>query len=284
MADATLTLVPWGPGTPVGAYPRRSEQMLPEQPPTMIAAQETATVDDDASLTFTALADGEYWAIATDGSPTLTYVSFNVETPVQPIPGPPGPAGPAGPTGPQGTGLAVAPWSDQVQYHAGDLVAHNNRLWRAPVLIPMGRPPVLRFGVGVVANIPIEHALTLNQALIATITPDLAIWSAASYPARGFYVNVAAAVTVSMRAVRLDGGSDFQASLQEYDSNGTTFTAAHNNHTLDNPGPTTFTLDPGDRYLLYSVNLGATNPRHEYLGCRIQLTSGSLGPANWELV
>jgi hypothetical protein len=122
LADTTLTLVPWGPGTTVGAYPRRSEQHLDDLPPTMVPVAEISTVEADASLSFSSLADGEYWAIETVGGamPTaaderLQYVAFNVETPVQPIPGPPGPPGPEGPPGPSGGGLAL--WLyDNAQY------------------------------------------------------------------------------------------------------------------------------------------------------------------------
>lgn len=94
----TLTLVPWAPGQTVGAYPRRSEQMRPEGPPTMVPLLENGTVAADASLTYVTLADGEYWAAApADGN--WRYIAFNAET-VQPgIPGPTGPQGPQGPRG-----------------------------------------------------------------------------------------------------------------------------------------------------------------------------------------
>jgi hypothetical protein len=77
LPDVTLTLVPWAPGTPVGAYPRRSEQMLPEQPPTGVDPRDTQLVSAQGSLTYTALDPGEYWAAAPiDGTGVWQYVAF----------------------------------------------------------------------------------------------------------------------------------------------------------------------------------------------------------------
>jgi hypothetical protein len=81
VSDITLTLVPWAPGTSVGAYPRRSEQLRPDGPPTGITPTDTEVVADDASLSYN-LADGEYWAAApVNGSDHWQYVSFVAETP-----------------------------------------------------------------------------------------------------------------------------------------------------------------------------------------------------------
>jgi hypothetical protein len=78
LPDVTLTLVPWAPGTSVGAYPRRSEQTLPNQPPTMVEVADSEPVTDDASLTFLGLDPGEYWAAAPLGE-LWQYVAFNAE-------------------------------------------------------------------------------------------------------------------------------------------------------------------------------------------------------------
>jgi hypothetical protein len=81
MSDTTLTLVPWAPGTSVGAYPRRSEQLRPDGPPTGIPPVDTQIVTGDASLTYD-LADGEYWAAAPlNGSDLWQYVAFVAELP-----------------------------------------------------------------------------------------------------------------------------------------------------------------------------------------------------------
>lgn len=111
-SDVTLTLVPWAPGATVGAYPRKSEQMRPEGPPTGVPVLQTAIVANDASLTFTALPDGEYWAVApingNGGMPTSVdpgeyqYIAFMAQKPKEQIPGPPGPQGPQGNQGVQG--------------------------------------------------------------------------------------------------------------------------------------------------------------------------------------
>jgi hypothetical protein len=79
LADITLTLVPWAPGTSVGAYPRRSEQMLPEQPPTGVPPVGTQTVAADATLTYAGLPLGDYWAAApVNGNGLWQYVSFTL--------------------------------------------------------------------------------------------------------------------------------------------------------------------------------------------------------------
>jgi hypothetical protein len=79
LSEITLTLVPWAPGTPVGAYPRHSEQMLPNQPPTGIPVEDTQPVAGDASLTFPNLGGGEYWAAAAFNG-GWQYVAFTVDT------------------------------------------------------------------------------------------------------------------------------------------------------------------------------------------------------------
>ena len=87
MADITMTLVPWPTGTPVSAYPRRSEQMLDNQPPTMIPAVATQLVAADASLTYSDLDDGEYWAAAPLGE-TWRYIHFLAQTEEGAVPEP----------------------------------------------------------------------------------------------------------------------------------------------------------------------------------------------------
>jgi hypothetical protein len=79
LADAVLTLVPWSPGTNVTAYPRKSEQIRPDGPPTGVKASETRPVADDATLRFISLDDGEYWACAPIGD-LWQYLSFSVES------------------------------------------------------------------------------------------------------------------------------------------------------------------------------------------------------------
>jgi hypothetical protein len=83
LPEIALTLVPWAPGTAVGAYPRRSEQMLPDQPPTGTVAQDTRVVAADASLTYPDLSFGDYWAAAPLGD-AWRYVAFAVE-PLPPV-------------------------------------------------------------------------------------------------------------------------------------------------------------------------------------------------------
>lgn len=110
MTAIKLELVPWGPGTSVGAYRRKSELIPQTGPPPMVPVSETKPVAADASLTFTTLPDGEFWAAAPFNG-GWRYVAFIVETPQPGIPGPTGPqgpqgttgaAGPVGPLGPQG--------------------------------------------------------------------------------------------------------------------------------------------------------------------------------------
>jgi hypothetical protein len=104
MPDVRLELVPWSPGTQVGAYPRRSEQMLPGGPPTGVAPVQTQPVADDASLSFSDLAfDAEFWAAApVNNGPAWRYVSFNTPEDERDVPGLPGPEGPQGPQGASG--------------------------------------------------------------------------------------------------------------------------------------------------------------------------------------
>ena len=74
-----MELVPWAIGTNVSAYRRKSELMLADGPPPMIAPTQTAAVAADKSLTFAAIAAGEYWAIAplTAGQRDYRYLQFN---------------------------------------------------------------------------------------------------------------------------------------------------------------------------------------------------------------
>lgn len=101
----TLTLVPWAPGQSVKAYPRKSELILPEQPPPQVASVQTVAVASDQSLTFGPdLNPGEYWAVAElhPGQQDYRYVGFKMEPPDYYVPGPTGPQGPQGSAGPQG--------------------------------------------------------------------------------------------------------------------------------------------------------------------------------------
>jgi hypothetical protein len=77
--DVTLTLVRWPIGTSVGAYPRLSEQQSDQMPP-VVPVSQVSTVENDNSLTYHALADGEYWAAAPLGD-RWQYVAFNVQEP-----------------------------------------------------------------------------------------------------------------------------------------------------------------------------------------------------------
>jgi hypothetical protein len=112
----TLTLVPWAPGQPVKAYPKRSELVLPDQPPPQVASVQTVLVAADQSLTFGPDLDpGEYWAIAElhPGQRDYRYLAFTMEPPDYYIPGPTGPQGPLGPTGPQGSTGPAGPTGPQ---------------------------------------------------------------------------------------------------------------------------------------------------------------------------
>lgn len=80
MADITLSYVPYPIGTTVGVYQRKSEQMLPDMPPTQIPQLTTGQVAADKSLAFTGLSNGSYWAIAPIGS-TYQYVAFHIQAP-----------------------------------------------------------------------------------------------------------------------------------------------------------------------------------------------------------
>jgi hypothetical protein len=112
MADTdtvTLTLVPWPIGATVPAYPRRNDQVLPDLPPSGVAAVTASAVGADHSLTYT-LPEGDYWAAAeiTPGARDYRYVAFRIEPISHDIagpagaPGPQGPTGAPGPTGPSG--------------------------------------------------------------------------------------------------------------------------------------------------------------------------------------
>lgn len=158
----TLTLVPWAPGQQVKAYPKRSELVLPDQPPPQVPSVQTVAVASDQSLTFGPDLDpGEYWAIAelTPGQRDYRYVGFKMEPPNYYVPGPtgpqgpqgfagpqgpvgaagvqgiPGPQGPPGPTGPQGKFTRIL-WGTQQAF--GALAAINTL--NGSVLVPVGSP------------------------------------------------------------------------------------------------------------------------------------------------
>jgi hypothetical protein len=80
LPDIELTLVPWAPGTPVGAYPKRSELMLPEQPPTGVPPEHTEIVAADASLLYRGMIGGDYWAAAPLNG-VWKYIAFTIEVP-----------------------------------------------------------------------------------------------------------------------------------------------------------------------------------------------------------
>jgi hypothetical protein len=103
MTVVTLTLVPWEIGVAVDAYPRRSDQVLSDMPPTGVGVAGSSSVLSDRSLTYN-LPDGEYWAVApiTPGQRDYRYLAFVVATPDPSVPGPQGPQGPQGPSGPNG--------------------------------------------------------------------------------------------------------------------------------------------------------------------------------------
>lgn len=107
----TLRNVPWPIGAEVPVYPRISDQMLPDMPPTGVSAVAVGMVQETQILQFGDLPYGEYWACAplTPGMRDFQYVGFGVVAPPPEwIPGPTGPqgiqgpVGPAGPVGPQG--------------------------------------------------------------------------------------------------------------------------------------------------------------------------------------
>jgi hypothetical protein len=99
----TLTLVPWAIDTEIDAYPRISDQILPDLPPTGVPVLQTQQVAADHSLTFD-LQPGAYWAVAplTPGQRDYRYIGFVVTEPDQYIAGPPGQTGPSGGSGPPG--------------------------------------------------------------------------------------------------------------------------------------------------------------------------------------
>jgi hypothetical protein len=99
-----LRLVPWQLAATVKAYPRVSEQVLPDLPPTGVPILASAVVAADQTLTFD-LPEGDYWAVAplTPGQRDYRYVGFRSQIPLEDfIAGPPGPMGPQGYPGPQG--------------------------------------------------------------------------------------------------------------------------------------------------------------------------------------
>jgi Collagen triple helix repeat (20 copies) len=158
----TLTLVPWAPGQTVKAYPRKSELVLPEQPPPMVPSVQTVAVASDQSLTFGPdLNPGEYWAVAElhPGQRDYRYVGFSMEPPNYYVPGPTGPQGPQGFAGPQGpvgaAGAQGIPGPQGVQGPTGPQGKFTRILWGAQqavgalvainslngsVLVPVGSP------------------------------------------------------------------------------------------------------------------------------------------------
>ena len=99
-----MSLVPWDPGTTVDAYPRTSDQILADMPPTGVPKVASEVVAADRSLLFD-LPEGDYWAVApmTPGQRDYRYVQIRSQIPLEEfIPGPPGPMGPQGYPGPQG--------------------------------------------------------------------------------------------------------------------------------------------------------------------------------------
>lgn len=113
MTEVLLRDVPWNIAAVVSAYPRMSEQHLPDMPPTGVAPVQTANVAPDRSLTYD-LSDGDYWACApyTLGGRDYFYVAFNVKTPLPYVPGPPGQTGPSGGSGPPGPPGLAGPKGD----------------------------------------------------------------------------------------------------------------------------------------------------------------------------
>jgi hypothetical protein len=171
VSDITLTLVPWAPGTSVGAYPRRSEQLRPDGPPTGIPATDTQIVAADASLTYD-LADGEYWAAApVNGSDHWQYVSFVAETPFDD----------------EGHALAAAQ-SENGHWHEVmvDDIGRLSTVDLGPVQPPHGPPPYATLGdldgvdvrldaveTGSVRNSTASDPLNTGQILHGSATYDV---------------------------------------------------------------------------------------------------------------
>ena len=103
-AGITLKDVPWPVGSVVMFYPRISDQVLNDLPPTGVPDVFFAFVQPDGTLSIAPqiLEDGQYWAAApvTPGGRDYRWVGFGLtyEPPTQ-IPGPTGPTGAQGPTG-----------------------------------------------------------------------------------------------------------------------------------------------------------------------------------------
>jgi hypothetical protein len=106
----TLTLVPWPIASTVNAYPRVSDQILPDLPPTGVPVVDSAVVAADHSLSFD-LPPGVYWAVAplTAGQRDYRYVGFVIEEPDHQIEGPQGETGPSGGSGPVGAARRPGP-------------------------------------------------------------------------------------------------------------------------------------------------------------------------------
>jgi hypothetical protein len=75
----TLKQVPWDIGRSVDAYPRVSDQVNDDLPPTGVGVVQAAPVNADQTLTYT-LEPGFYWAVApiTSGGRDYRYVADRV--------------------------------------------------------------------------------------------------------------------------------------------------------------------------------------------------------------
>lgn len=85
LVDVHLEFVRWPAGTTVGLYQRKSELMLPDQPPPLTPLVTSADVLDDGSLHFVGLPsiDAAYWAIAPDTDGVYRYVGITTNRPTQ---------------------------------------------------------------------------------------------------------------------------------------------------------------------------------------------------------
>lgn len=64
MPDIHMDLTPWPVGTTVELYARVSELKLDDMPPPGLDPVATTMVAADSSVTFAAVPEGSYWAIA----------------------------------------------------------------------------------------------------------------------------------------------------------------------------------------------------------------------------
>lgn len=159
MANVVLRQVPWAVGANVPYYPRTSDQVLPDMPPTGVPALGNALVASDQTLTYDVV-PGQYWACAPLSAPRdFRYVGFSYQDPppVQ-IPGPPGPqgiqgtvgpmgpqgvqgvAGPQGPAGPTGAVGPAGPPTEVGQSKFGAITAVAAVTW---TVLPLGAATVI---------------------------------------------------------------------------------------------------------------------------------------------